>query len=232
MRTCANSPGLSSRALRDVHDAVDLRRVGAGARDRACLSSTSSTSTVDGRCRPCACSRCALILSCTAMKRARRSSFTSSGTGSGSALAVGAFDRRIGEAADAVELRLLEEREQLLELGLGLAGKADDERAADREVRADLAPARGCARGCSRRWRAASSASGCAGSRAGTARRGRAGSCPPPSAGSLRRRADRDRRSAGAPRRRARRAPRASSVMRVFSGRPPQKPVRYLTSTP
>ena len=32
-----------------------------------------------------------------------------------------AVDRRIGEAADAIELRLLEELEQLLELGFGLA---------------------------------------------------------------------------------------------------------------
>jgi hypothetical protein len=42
----------------------------------------------------------------------RRSSRTSSGTGSGSSLAA-AFDRRVGEGADAVELGFFEELQQL-----------------------------------------------------------------------------------------------------------------------
>ena len=52
----------------------------------------------------------------------------------------GAFDRRILERAHAIELRLVQPGQQLFELGLGLAGKADDESAANREIRADLAP--------------------------------------------------------------------------------------------
>ncbi|CAN0621223.1 protein of unknown function [Burkholderia multivorans] len=51
-----------------------------------------------------------------------------------------AFDRRIREAADAIQLCLADEVEQRLELLLGLAGEARDEGAADRQVRADLAP--------------------------------------------------------------------------------------------
>ena len=80
------------------------------------------------------------------MKRARRSCFDFLRHRIGQGVGRGAFDRRIGEAADAVELRFFEEVEQLLELGFGLAGKADDEGAADGEVGADLAPVRGCAR--------------------------------------------------------------------------------------
>ncbi len=52
-----------------------------------------------------------------------------------------AGDRRILEAADAIELRLIEPVEQHLEVGVGLAGKADDEGAAQREFRAFAAPA-------------------------------------------------------------------------------------------
>src|SRR5207253_9895343 len=51
-----------------------------------------------------------------------------------------ARDRRIGEAADAVELGLLQEVEELLELGLGLARKAGDEGRAQRYLGADRAP--------------------------------------------------------------------------------------------
>src|SRR3546814_3981684 len=47
------------------------------------------------------------------------------------------FHRRVRERADAVELRLVEEIQQFLELGLSLARKADDEGGADGEVRAD-----------------------------------------------------------------------------------------------
>ncbi len=52
----------------------------------------------------------------------------------------GAFDRRVGKAADAVEPRFFDELEQFLELGLGLAREAGDEGAADGNVGADLAP--------------------------------------------------------------------------------------------
>src|SRR6202042_2139303 len=46
----------------------------------------------------------------------------------------------IFEAADPVELRLVHPVEQLFELGLRLARKADDERAANDEIRAFRAP--------------------------------------------------------------------------------------------
>ena len=59
--------------------------------------------------------------SATAMKRARRSSRSSIGSMPGQLVRGGAVDRRIGEAAGAVDLRLAHEVEQVLELGLGLA---------------------------------------------------------------------------------------------------------------
>ncbi len=52
----------------------------------------------------------------------------------------GPCDRRVGEAPDTVELRFVQERQQLLELGVGLAGEARDERGADRDFGADRAP--------------------------------------------------------------------------------------------
>src|SRR5574340_1577170 len=52
----------------------------------------------------------------------------------------GALNRRVGECADAVELRLLQKIEQLLEFRFGLAGKADDEGAAQSQLRTNLAP--------------------------------------------------------------------------------------------
>ena len=52
----------------------------------------------------------------------------------------GALDGRVCEAADAIELRLGDEREQLLEFGFRFARKADDERAANREIRFRAAP--------------------------------------------------------------------------------------------
>src|SRR5262249_18045562 len=50
-------------------------------------------------------------------------------------------DRLVTEAADAIELRVIEPIEQESEILFTLAGKADDEGRADGEVRADLAPA-------------------------------------------------------------------------------------------
>ena len=58
----------------------------------------------------------------------------------GQLVGLGALDRRIGEGADAVELRLLEELQQQLEVLIGLAGKAGDEGAANSQFRADGAP--------------------------------------------------------------------------------------------
>src|SRR3954471_14909434 len=52
-----------------------------------------------------------------------------------------ALDRRGREAADAVELRLPQKREQLGEFGFRLAREAGDERRADGDARTELAPA-------------------------------------------------------------------------------------------
>ena len=52
-----------------------------------------------------------------------------------------ALDRRVGEAAHAVEPGFFQEAQQLRELGLGLAGETDDEGAAHRDIRADGSPA-------------------------------------------------------------------------------------------
>src|SRR5438445_5741762 len=51
-----------------------------------------------------------------------------------------ALHRRIRKTADAVELGFLDKVEQLPELVFGLARKAGDEGAADRDIRADAAP--------------------------------------------------------------------------------------------
>ena len=63
-----------------------------------------------------------------------------SGTGAARALAL-RRDRLVLEAADAVELGLVEPVEQQLEVLLGLAGEADDEGGADREAGQTVAPA-------------------------------------------------------------------------------------------
>ena len=52
----------------------------------------------------------------------------------------GTVHRRVGEAADTIELGLLQEVQQVPEFFLGLAGKAGDEGGADGEIGADLAP--------------------------------------------------------------------------------------------
>jgi len=65
----------------EVHHAVDLRRVAHRAADpRSSMITRSVLSNF-------ACSFAALIFACNSMKRARRSSFTGSGTGSGNAFA-------------------------------------------------------------------------------------------------------------------------------------------------
>ena len=65
---------------------------------------------------------------------------------------VGALPRRVDEREGAVEADLLDDLERLLEVGLGLAGEADDDVGAEREVgdrRAQLLDERrGSARAC------------------------------------------------------------------------------------
>jgi hypothetical protein len=86
----------------------------------------------------------------------------------------GAFDRLKPECADPVELGFVQPVEQILEIGLGLAGKADDEARADRDVGADRAPAADALRAPWPRWPGASSPSGRWARRAGTECRDRA----------------------------------------------------------
>jgi hypothetical protein len=62
------------------------------------------------------------------------------GEGAGKLVRGSTIDRRILEAADAVELCFLEELEQFLEFHVALAGEADDEGAAEGDVRADRTP--------------------------------------------------------------------------------------------
>ena len=75
------------------------------------------------------------------MKRARRSCLTSSGTASGSVVRGGALDRRIGEAADAVELRFLAGTASSSSNSASVSpGKPTMKVRADGDVGADLAP--------------------------------------------------------------------------------------------
>ena len=90
-----------------------------------------------------------------------------------------ALDRRVGEAADAVELRLARGTASSSSNSASVSpGKPTMNvlRIVSRGTAARQARMRSSVR--SRQWPGASSASGCAGSRAGTARRGRAGSLP------------------------------------------------------
>src|SRR6202040_2283241 len=52
----------------------------------------------------------------------------------------GALHRRVLEAVDPIELRLIQPREKLRELTVRLAGETHDESAADGEIRALRAP--------------------------------------------------------------------------------------------
>ncbi len=74
------------------------------------------------------------------MKRAKRSSLTSSGTGSGQLIGFCSIHRAVLEATDAIQLRLVEKIEQQLEIFLGLAGEADNEGRTQGDLRADCAP--------------------------------------------------------------------------------------------
>ena len=87
--TSTNWPGFkpASLAVLDLHQAVDFRRVG----HRTARWPVRRRSHRPGTCctMPTLRSSFSLLISaCSAMKRARRSCFTSSGTGSGSALAL------------------------------------------------------------------------------------------------------------------------------------------------
>ncbi len=62
------------------------------------------------------------------------------GDGAREVVGLGAGDGLVLEAANAVELRLAQPIEKEREILLGLAGEADDERRADGEIGADLAP--------------------------------------------------------------------------------------------
>src|SRR4029077_5503834 len=53
-----------------------------------------------------------------------------------------AFDRLILEAADAIDLRLVEPGQQIVELGFGLAVNSDAEGRAQRQLRTGVTPAR------------------------------------------------------------------------------------------
>src|SRR5262245_30380846 len=59
---------------------------------------------------------------------------------SGEVVGDGALDGLVTEAADAIELGLVEPVEEQVEVGVGLAREADDEGRADGEFRADRAP--------------------------------------------------------------------------------------------
>ena len=154
------------------------------------------------------------------MKRCQRSSFTSSGTAPASALAFGAFDGLVLEAADTVELGFLQPVEQELR-------NPPPSRPGKPTMKVERIARSGQT---SRQRRMRSSVFSCArddawlsARRETHAERGcrdRAGFCPPPSAGSRRRRADKDRHSAGAPRRRARQAPATSRGSGLSAARP------------
>ena len=128
-----------------------------------------------------------------------------------------AIDRRILEAADAIEARLAQPVKQHLEVVLGLTGKADDERADEASVRADLTPPMDALERVLGLRRHASSTSARAGCRAGTECRDTAEAGLPPSVESRYRHADTGRRNAVAPTHRA--AERTdSSSKRAFIG--------------
>ena len=74
------------------------------------------------------------------MKRARRSSLDLAGTGSGSAFAAAPSTGEYAKQPTRSSCGRLEKREQLANSASVSPGKADDERAADRDLGADRAP--------------------------------------------------------------------------------------------
>ena len=69
----------------------------------------------------------------------------------GQGVGAGALDVLVAEAADAVEAGLVQPVEEVLELGLGLAGIADDEGGAEDELGAARRASGRSRRGCGRR---------------------------------------------------------------------------------
>jgi hypothetical protein len=94
---------------------------GASAAERAIVPSSSTSSTSTSISRPIfAASNSAEISSCNSISRCRRSSRTLPAPRR-AGIGRRAVDRRIGKAADAIETRLGDERQQFLELGFALA---------------------------------------------------------------------------------------------------------------
>ena len=85
-------------------------------------------------------SRRAEIFCCRAISAFQRSCLISSGTALPIAFDGGARDRLVFEAADAIDLGFFEPVEQIGKIGIGLAGEADDEGRAQRQLRTLLAP--------------------------------------------------------------------------------------------
>src|SRR6202049_908024 len=126
-------PHIYSRGGPNPPHAVDLGRVAGAARDRdAVLDRIDQYATVlsDARRQPRAADLAglvheALIAFVLDLIRHRL----------GNRVGRGALDRRILETADAIEPGGIEPAQQLIEFGVGLAGKTDDKGAAQRQVR-------------------------------------------------------------------------------------------------
>ena len=96
---------------------------------------------------------------CRPITRSRRAALVRAGTSSSSAIRRGAFLVRVGEHADVVERVVADELAQLVDVRVGLAREADDERGAERDAgHARRGSASSSASYCLPRARAASSA--------------------------------------------------------------------------
>src|SRR5580658_7428228 len=153
-RAKADALGCGARACaRDPYHAVDLRGVRLAARDRGRALDRidqHAHARADARGEPPGADRGRTL------HEARMALVLHLGRDvAGEGVGCRALDGRVFEAADPVELRLLEPLEELGELGLGLPGKADDEGTAQRQLRTHAAPgayARECVLGA--RWAA------------------------------------------------------------------------------
>jgi hypothetical protein len=196
--TVTMSPGTAPRNLVDEEVAVDLRRVGLGAAGGALFVHLVDD---DLDHLPTLAASLASEIACAFSMKRPSGPASPLGHMIGQVVRPRPGDVFVLEAADPVELRLVQPVEQGLELGLGLARIADDEGRAQDDI--------GAVRGARRRSRPASGPRrrggpcGAAhrGGRAGTGCRDRAGSAPRPSAASGRAHAGRDRHNAAAPRR-------------------------------
>ena len=134
--TAANSP--TPRSWPHVDDAVDLRRLAVAAADARRVDEH-----LDASRRSAASRRGAVIASCSSVSSPSRSAIEPGGHLAVEVGGVRAVLAAVGEEPAPVELGLLDEAQQLVVVGLGLARVADDEVAAERGV--GLA-ARGCRR--------------------------------------------------------------------------------------